>query len=225
MEVARLMADLEKKPRTDCELIFAHRYDFVGPGNTARSHCEKKFTVSSYQTHTRWFGWPAGPNGMARDCLLEAARRLEQNSGYWWSPEDMVLLLEPDACPITPDWLDQIYADWLVARAQAKIIMGSWRNSGGQYGHINGNCCVIPAFATIIDVKQWINQDVAWDCTLVPFLKDRWHVSGLFKNAFQTAHMTEEEMVKPEVGIRKPALIHGVKDSSVLDHARKQIPA
>lgn len=220
MEVARLIADIEPRYCPSIELIFAYRFDCEPPDNATLYRCVQKMAVSQFKTKTKWYGWPAGPNGMAVDCMMEAKRC--SDAGIW-AANDLVLLLEPDVCPLSLTWIDDLLAEWHKARAEHAILMGSWRNSGGAHGHINGNCGIIPNFANVIRVDMLVNQDTAWDCVIAPYVKDRWYITGLIKNVFQTEHIMPSEIEKPEVGDRAPVLIHGIKSSDALDYAKHKL--
>lgn len=220
MKVARLIADLEDVFNPNVELIFAHRFDCEPPENDVLFHCVQKMAVSLFRTSTRWYGWPAGCNAMALDCLKEARDRAQKNQ---WSRGDMVLLLEADACPLSRTWLADLHADWLQARDLGRILMGSWRNSGPECGHINGNCVVIPCFLNVFNADRLFSQHVAWDAAIAPYAEGFWIKSGLIKNCFQTQHISDEEIEKPEIGLRPAVLIHGIKSDDALNFARRKI--
>lgn len=220
MLVARLIADLEVKFNPNVELTFVPRFDCPPPDDETLKACAKKMPLALFRTSTKWYGWPAGCNAMALDCMMEAKRLVRDGP---WKSDDMLLLIEADCCPLTPSWLGCLRNEWTVARAAGKIIMGSWRNSGGQWGHINGNCCLIPGFADMIPVKHLIGEDCAWDAALAPYIKDLWHVTGLIKNCFQTQHISDTMIETPELGVDLPVMIHGIKSMDAISYTRSKI--
>ena len=216
MRLARLIADIEPVRREDVEFMFVPRFD-CEVDETFVSLVEQKFKCAFFRTHTQWQGWPAGPNGMIRDLLLEGQRRVAKG---WLGATDSLLLIEPDCVPVTPDWLNVLIAEWQLALSADKWMMGTWRMSGGAMGHVNGNCIVRPDFASLVDLSC-ITQHFAWDCAIVPQVKDRWHKTNLIRNLFQETNVTEERMVGRWIGEQMPVLVHGVKDESAMTIARR----
>ena len=217
--LVRMMADVESARRTDVRLRLIARYDcpYLDPDDV--SYAASKFDVSWARTTTRWDGWPGGCNAMALDALRTAKQALHENG---WDDANGILLLEPDNVPLAKDWLNQIMAEWETALADGKWMMGSWRNSGGALGHVNGNCVVVPDFYTRANMEWHVGRDLAWDCAIMcKRLAERQHRSGLFLNRFQTRNATEEQLRTPEFGERAPVVVHGVKDTSAEEIARR----
>ena len=212
--LVRLITDAEREPRSDVELCIVRRFD-TEPDTDSLIYAASKFKVSCFKTSTPWTGWPGGCNGVALDLLKESDRRVKSGE---WADVDGLLMIEPDCVPCVPDWIDQIRVAWLRARMDSKIIMGSWRNSGGPDGHINGNCVVMPDLASVIGTDM-IGPGLAWDCALTPYVKDKWAISSLFKNMFQSKDATEYDLKTPESGAVRPVLVHGYKDTSAIEIA------
>lgn len=212
----RLIADNELAPRGDVEICIVRRFDAT-PAIDSMVHLADKFKVSAFTTHTPWTGWPAGCNGVARDLLEESALRVK--SGEWADVEGL-LMIEPDCVPCTPTWIDALRIAWHHAKADGCLQMGAWRNSGGEFGHLNGNCVVVPDLASRICLDV-IGRDLAWDCAIVPQVKHRWQVTGLIKNAFSTHAATEYDLRTPEIGILPPALYHGCKSEDAIAIAER----
>lgn len=210
MRLARLIADIERTPRTDVEFCFAARFD-CAPAPDAVKYLMLKFPVRIFNTTTRWTGWPGGPNGMARDVLAHAARE--------WAKQDGILLIEPDCVPMARDWIDQLRYEWSQHRC---LMMGAWRDSGPSCGHINGNCIVSPDFADRVNLRG-ITQHCAWDCAIAPQVRHQWHSTGLILNRFQSLGAEEEVLKWPDEGVKPPVLVHGFKDDSAYDIAVKKL--
>lgn len=210
--LARFIADIEPRFRSDVELCFVARYDAHHDHDTLK-YVVNKMPVSFHTCSRKGEGWPAGPNAMAVDTLYMVAERRER-------PE-AALLMEPDCVPLARNWIDQLMAEWQ-ARPKHTVLMGSWRDSGGPYGHINGNCMVVPDFVDRVDVSR-VPPQLAWDCAAAPQVREKWHISGLFKNCFQSYNATEDGLRTPEVGERPPVVIHGYKDDSAIDIARRWV--
>ncbi len=109
MRLAKMIADIEPVYRDDVEFVFVHRFDCNPPDRDHPSvvAIRSRFPFHAYRTHTRWIGWPAGPNAMAMDFL----RYIGVIAKDLW-PRCGVLLIEPDCVPLSRHWLDTLIAVW-----------------------------------------------------------------------------------------------------------------
>ena len=216
------IAELEPKFRDDVIVCPVPRWDMAKDGSDDFPALRAKFPVFNWRSVTPGDGWPDGCNAMALDIYRMAEKRWEDG---WWQDVGACLLMEPDAVPISKSWLDELKLEWLnaVAYNPEVLVVGSWRNSGPYpCGHINGNCLFHPMLARRVDIEH-VPPGLAYDCALAPQLRHRWKISGLFKNLFQSATATEEMLTTPEVGERRPVIVHGVKDGSALEYARRTL--
>lgn len=218
MRLCRMIADIEDTPRDDVTVILLARYDTPHDEDTI-AYMRRKFpNIEAHASTTQWSGWPTGPNGMARDLLLMMESRIEF---------DGVIMLEPDCVPLTRHWLNILIDEWQQARAQSKVMMGSWRNSGCPGGHINGNAFIIPQLATFLrkrglEIAQ-TPKSLAWDVYVSPFLREHWSTCGRILNKFQSRNASVEDLETPELGDHPPCLVHGYKDSSAFDYAVRKL--
>lgn len=223
MELARLIADIEPRKRDDVRFRFFARWDCEQADRDTIAHVANKFDVSWAKTCSyKWDGWPAGPNGIALEVLDTAWNWLKK---IGWSDTTALLMLEPDAVPLSSSWLDQLKAEWhehgfSQANAGGAWQIGAWRNSGGEHGHINGNCLIRPNIRAVLNGMP-INPYVGWDCGIAPYMREHWHHSGLFLNHFQSTGAKLEDLLRPETGARSPVLVHGYKDNSAMKIARQ----
>lgn len=154
--------------------------------------------------------YPSGPNKTAIGLLCAEYGRCKA-----------VLLLEPDCCPMTPDWLDQLSRDWDRCSAAGKLIMGSWHPVNTDHptlGHINGCLMFDPALSSKIAIPD-VPDDKPWDTYLADVFAPVWARTGLIKNLNRHKTATVEQLTKPECGTKRPVLIHGVRDNSAWDYA------
>ncbi len=212
MRLARLIADVTLPSRHSVEFLFVARYDCDHDQETIK-YVAKKFPICWTTTYIKWRGWPGGPNAMALHLLQWMATMRPHNDG--------LLMFEPDCVPTSPFWLDALIDCWENAVARGKWIMGSWRNSGGVHGHINGNCVVRADLANLIPLVDLIGPDYAWDCAIAPLVKDHWDISGVIKNCFECRNAGHDSLFIPEIGEESPALVHGHKDDSAYEIARR----
>jgi hypothetical protein len=213
MRLARFIADLEPEFRKDTEFVFIARFDCEHDHPTCK-YVGLKFKTTWITSHTKWTGWPGGPNGMAKDTLEWLAANRRESGG--------ALLIEPDCVPVCRGWLDRIMAEWDMARFAERILMGAWRNSGGEHGHINGNCVVRPDFAKAISL-DCVGPDLAWDCAIVPYVRNRWFVTSIIKNCFESRNATNQDLFWAPIGDQLPALVHGFKDDSAYNIASRNL--
>ncbi len=219
LRLAKFIAEIEPQRRHDIEFVFVRRWDAAPVDDATLAHVAEKFRVSQCETVTRWTGWPAGPNAMAVDFLTRASW-LNQPGGEWENVSG-ILLLEPDCVPLSANWLDQIIRSWDFACIDQAWCMGSWRNSGGEFGHINGCAVYRTDFAKLVGLHRLGENDIAWDCWHSQFSHKHWARSGLFLNRFQERNATEEILRTPEIGGVPPVLAHGYKDDSCYNIARQ----
>jgi hypothetical protein len=209
MELARFIADLEPTERHDVRFLFVRRWDAAKP-DIPKALVDKFDVASEVTSKYQWTGWPAGPNGIAREVLEAAPFWLQRN----WGPMhgiEALLMLEPDCVPFARGWLDQLIAEW--QRAENAWQVGAWRGSGGPEGHINGNCLIRPDIRGVLPL-QVITQHLAWDCAIAPLMRNHWRTTKLIVNHFDSRNATKDAI--PETAV----LVHGYKDDSAMKLAR-----
>ena len=173
------------------------------------SGCEVKLFESTVD------GYPKGPNEQAIDII--------RASPSVYRDFKAVLLIEPDCCPMTKDWLEQLSESWDRASAAGKLIMGSWHPINIDHptlGHINGNLMFSPELAKRITIPD-VPDDKPWDTYLADVFQPYWCRTGLIKNLNRHRTATRDQLTKPECGTRTPVLVHGVRDSSAWDLAKE----
>lgn len=164
--------------------------------------------------HSTGSNYPSGPN-LTASILLNSE----------WSNCKAILMLEPDCCPLIPDWLEQLSRDWDRCTAAGKFIMGSWHPINADHptlGHINGNLMFSPDLAKRITIPD-VPDDKPWDTFLADVFAPHWARTGLIKNLNRHKTATIKQLTEPECGTRPPVLIHGVKDDSAWNYAQRTI--
>jgi hypothetical protein len=218
MTLARLIAGNEPTMRDDVIFCFVPRFDAQDPDPSVYDEVSHKFRTTTHRTTTTARGWPDGCNAIAIDTLRFADQ--ESKYGTWYDIIG-ILLLESDCIPIAQDWIDKLITEWTRKRHVGHWLMGTWRDGGGELGHINGNMIVVPNFASLVDLSR-IPPMLAWDCAITPQVHKHWHVTDLICNRWQEMGLSDETITKHrDEGRESPVLVHGVKDSSVLDYAKR----
>jgi len=162
-------------------------------------------------------GYPKGPNEQAAH-IFSVAPMIYQDC-------KAVLLIEPDCCPVTPDWLEQLSRSWDRASAEGKLIMGSWHPINIDHptlGHINGNLMFSPDLAKRINIPD-VPDDKPWDTFLADVFAPFWCRTGLIKNLNRHRTASRTQLTTPECGTRPPVLIHGVRSNDAWDLAEENM--
>lgn len=202
-KLALMIADVESSFRDDVIFRFAPRFDLlINP--TIPQLVGRKFKVEIKHTTSRWAGWPGGCNAMALDVLRDASKRTDING---------VLMLEPDCLPLRRDWLDQLIESWGAAPLGC-LALGAWRDSGSEFGHINGCGIFHPKLYELVHMEHLVGPNSAWDAAIAPYIHQNWKETTLIRNAWNTTTVTEETLYGHWIGERAPVLFHGAKDDS-----------
>lgn len=134
MALARLIADLEDKPRSDVAVMFTARFDCQHDEETI-AYVAQKFQVLRYTTKRKATGWPNGPNQMMA-CSYEYL--VEKWVRGKLPKVKAVMMIEADCVPLYKNWLDQLINEW---NNCGKSVLGAWLKKGDASGeHVNGNC-------------------------------------------------------------------------------------
>ncbi len=163
--------------------------------------------------------YPKGPNETALIIMREAGvGKFNMFMDY-----KAFMMVEPDCCPMTTDWIDQLSASWDRAAAAGKLIMGSWHPINIDHptlGHINGNLMFSPDLAKRITIPD-VPDDKPWDTYLADVFQPYWCRTGLIKNLNRHRTASRDQLTKPECGTRPPVLVHGVRDESAWNLAKE----
>jgi hypothetical protein len=131
------------------------------------------------------------------------------------------LLFEPDCIPMRTDWINQLSAEWDLAKSLGKEAFGHWHQSEhADWVHMNGNAVWQTNFFD--RHPNWIigPGSVGWDF----FFRDRFLEISMDSNLiFQNWNrygLTEEEFLEIRKNGVRPALFHGVKTPDGRAHAR-----
>ncbi len=213
--LAKMIGDIEKnnqRPKGDVRILMARRFDcpLTDVDTAVLLALERHVCVETWRSKTKWVGWPGGCNGLARDLLIELASSQSSHRA------DCVILLEPDCVPFYYDWINVLAAEWTLASSTDKWLLGAWRDSGGQFGHVNGNMVCRPDLAKLIPLEAIIGPDLAWDAAIAPYVQARWEPTESIANHFKSTNCAAGM-------IDKAVLVHGYKDNSAYDLAVKKL--
>ena len=218
LTLAKRLADIEDKPRTDVMIEFVLRFDAEDPLPATIAYIAEKFKVSLYRCRRRGEGHPAGCNDQFFDYLGKSWERCLRDPKYK-ETVDGIYLYEGDNVPLRKDWLDAILAEWKVAREQGKYVLGCWHPDGSPVGHINGNLIYRPDLYSLVQDLNGCAPFVAWDLFIAPKIEPHWHKSSLMVNLYRATNVPKS-WVYDKKGKAKYATAHGIKDNSIYDLAK-----
>lgn len=219
MRLARRLADIEATPRNDVAIEFVARFDAPEVCRDTLAHVKKRFPASVYRCKRRGQGHPGGPNDMVHELFGEYYRRWLRVPGFKAAVSG-VFLYEADNVPTHPSWLNELIVQWQTARADGKLIMGSWQDTGGPYGHINGNMFFVPDLFRHVKGLEGCPSQVAWDLFHAQKFAPLWHKCPRMANLYR-ATKVPKSWVYDRAGVPRFANVHGVKDDSVWEMALK----
>ena len=218
LTLARRMADIEDKPRTDVDIEFVLRFDAKEPSKETLEYVGQKFKVSVYRCTRRGEGHPAGCDDVFHDYLGKCWERSLRDPKFVQTV-DGVWFFEGDNVPLRKDWLDVMVAEWKEARQAGKLILGCWHPEGSPVGHINGNLIAVPDLFGRIKGLEGCPSQVAWDLYHAQKFEPHWFKSKNLANLYRQTNVPKKWLFD-RAGKPKFANCHGVKDSSVYDMAK-----
>lgn len=224
MRLARLMADIEPAHSEWADFLFVARFDEKHDPATVL-HVSRRFNTFTHISGRREVGWPAGCNGLMFGTMEWFYHKMLAEKIPWYKA---ILICEADTVPLTRNWIETASREWdRINRAKTTRIAGAMVG-GAQFGrqHINGGCAMLSGEMKFLNwmVKagasygaiagwDWVlaDQFKAWGWADIPGMKSYWNRP--------TMGMSEVESVTKS-GV---FLLHGVKDDSLVKHARDLI--
>lgn len=219
MRLARFIADLQPGRCNNADFLFVSRFDCGQDGDTI-AYVSKKFNVFSYVSKRRGTGWPDGCNNLWFSSIEWAHSMIKDGKVR---PYKALLTFEADCVPLASNWITRLLNEWdKYSQAAQLFVLGALLQAPGP--HINGNAMFSgnPAFT------HWLVHQVSgapptagwdyvlyrdfkrWGCANLPILKSYWGTKTFTETRFN------QELAAGTV------FIHGVKDDSLLNLARKK---
>jgi hypothetical protein len=219
MALARFIADLQPFKCANADFLFVARFDCPHDMD-AINYVSKKFNVSHYVSKRRGTGWPNGCNDLWFGAMewvqsMMAERRIPAYKA--------IFTFEADGVPLSPNWINQFSADWdAEAKKHETFVFGAQLEAPGP--HINGNAMVSghPAFL------HWVVRKVGgappnagWDYVLYRDFK-KW---GAWNYPKLRSYWGSKTFTRAGFANELSAgtvWLHGIKDNSLLEMARKK---
>lgn len=222
MRLAESIARIAPRDGTEVSMMLANRFDCRPAESSALECISSGMPVEIFTTHTQGIGWPEGCNAMAFDIFREMGKRADTSPLLSGSA---FLLIEPDCVIIDCDWIKKLMAEWRLAKLQGKHLMGAWRKSGPECGHVNGNAVFDLDIIRLTGISDAMNsiRSTAWDAALAPYFQPHWHLTGLISNRWNENSLTPEQIETPWMGVVPPVLVHGCKSDDVWNYAQQKL--
>jgi hypothetical protein len=215
IRLARLLADIEPRPRDDATIALVRRFDTPLSDEARRTaqHVSRKFPVMVYRSKREGTGHPAGCNGLAGGAIDHLAR-------MWMAGELMrssVFLAEADGCPLRVDWLDLLIAEHERTLEAGLAVTGAYM---GFIPHINGTM--------VLEVPWWIDHpsvhvtppDQGWDIFHRQTYLRAANRTKLIFNIHGSKNWTDDHLTP--LG-KEHTWVTSVKDSSVIGWAEQAL--
>jgi hypothetical protein len=131
------------------------------------------------------------------------------------------LFLEADCVPLNRDWIWIFSSKWDTFKGKV-FVAGRRVESPGIAEHINGNCMVSGNLKFLNWLAKQVGEpaDCGWDYCLAGEFR-RWGVAELpgMEFIWKTPTMSEDSL--NQIRERGVIFLHGIKDNSGLNYARK----
>jgi hypothetical protein len=219
IKLAKFITDLQPGRCENADFLFVSRFDCAHDAEVIR-YVSRKFNTYHYVSKRRGTGWPNGCNDLWFGSMEWVKSMLEAKKIPAYKA---VFTFESDGVPLAANWINQMSMAWDEAVAKAPtFVLGAYLTAPGP--HINGNAL----FSCHPGFLHWIVRQVGgappnagWDYVLyrdfkrwgaydLPGLKSYWGSKTFPEAAFQ------RELANGTF------YVHGVKDDSLLNMARKK---
>lgn len=216
--MTRLLADLEPGHSDKADILFVNRFDCPPMSPAFIKYVARKFNVFQHRSARKETGWPCGCNGLFFGTLEFVYHKMAagQIPNY-----KAMFNMASDVVPLQKNWLAHMHDAWN-ALQQSRRVVCAGALIDGDHPHINGDAF----FLSGLELLRWLTKEVGgvkvragWDWVLAPNFRDRgWaNIPGII-SLWQTPTMPRA--VAEDYRRKGIILIHGVKDDSLLTHAR-----
>jgi hypothetical protein len=172
----------------------------------------QQFSVFDFIPRNHGEGHPYGPNAMWISAMTESSHRVREG----WSDHQAILTFEADCVPLRPDWITCLEREWL-ARQPAQVV-GHIHTD-----HINGNAMF--GANVLKDHPEIVSRAYmgSWDYANRELFMKIGRNTDLIFQLYQQPTISEEDFLRIIKNGVRPALLHGIKDLSAQEWARKHL--
>ena len=165
MRLARLLADLEKKRRSDVLLAFVS--DRSTPETSeiesTYEYCGGIFDTMKVRLPWSISGWPRGPNHLWAGAMMvfSALCKVEE------VPHRSIFTFDGgDGVPLHNNWIDLLRDEHAQTIKDGKLITAAPGIDSLGRSHINGNMIADTGIWDLIPTSRFCPSDEGWDCQL-----------------------------------------------------------
>jgi hypothetical protein len=216
MALARLIADIEPRWRDDVYMVFARQSATPIDDDIRKTmayvghkfgYVPMEVTVDEKKTYP----------GIAFDPWASAMKKVSDAYYSGRLPCANALMIESDACPLSPDWINRIKEAHTHTLELGKRITGPRMTFGGrQHWHVNGSfvchCSLWPDRPSL----HRCHPRLAWDVFLGEVLLAEAGPSQIIRNEYGCTNISVEVFLSMA---KESALLVSAKDYSAIGHA------
>jgi hypothetical protein len=220
MRLARLLAAIEPRYRSDVTLAFCRRFDCEVTALAEETFwaCARSFRVMNLLSHVEAKGHPDGCNGLMQGTAmglsgLRQLGKLEAGS---------VFLIEADGVPACHDWIDRLQLEHQQALLSGRRVTGAYTEGPvPRLPHINGS--LVAHLSLFQDRPSLLSTPLghAWDLFHAPVLLGEALRTPLIKNVYGSRGWTPGVLAAMA---NETAWLANVKDDSAIAWAESELP-
>jgi hypothetical protein len=154
---------------------------------------------------------------MWTSVMIESCHRLREG----WAHHQAVLTFEPDCVPLRADWISALELEWIKRRPAT--IVGHLHDEGYPSAHINGNAIFSATLAQDYPGVMTTAYMGSWDFANRELFLKIGVDTDLIYQLYGLKTIAEEDFIRIRKHEGRPALLHGVKDRSAQEWARKHV--
>ena len=215
---AHLIADLERVPNKNADIMLFARYDAGAFSSSALQRLQSKFgVVHQVRCRRRASGYPYGANEMFYDMMDIVANNQKFTDRYY-----AFLNLESDCSPTRPGWIEELSRAYKMAEMDGKLMIGHWNKTPVE--HMNGVGIYAIDIQRRLGAMQMVGgpANAAYDIYLAPRILPVAADTPLIALDFQRPTISADDLFAPRKDGVAPALFHGVKDESAFVSVRNK---
>jgi hypothetical protein len=171
MSLARLIADLEQSKSEYADFMFSSTYG-VAHDPEIVDYVKSKFDVLLHTCKNDVRGWPQGPGNQVQELFYHLF--IGTRDKGWTYP--YAHLIEPDAVPLSRDWIRKLYEEWH-ENGHPQKFMGAWMATSAfdcKVAHLNGNMMFDPSYLRENKFWRWLTAcswDTGFSTSIIPNAK------------------------------------------------------
>ena len=224
--LARLLADLEPRPRFDVILALCCQPDTTIDDETVCviEECSRKFAVEHVVSQYGCTGWADGSGQLWRGTVTHFLN----SQIYSRYPYNVIFTFDgSDGVPLHVNWIDLTVHEHYRTRAAGKRVTGLLNLDVPEYPHVHGNMIFDLDFArehpTLFDTPLGASAEEwwrIWDVYHAHVFLSEVRPSSVVCNHWNRQGVTEAIM---DAAARESIWLHGYKDLELADVARRRL--